>query len=80
MAGWLDFIGILYLASQFSGRVDQGGETLGADIDRLAQVLQGHQGDFLFGFMAIKASFHITPYSNRNIIMFLYTSRHPQSA
>jgi hypothetical protein len=51
--GRLDLIGTFYFTSQLGGRVDQGGETLRADISRLSQVLQGHQGDLLFGFSTI---------------------------
>jgi hypothetical protein len=61
VTGGLDFIGILNLTGQFGRGVDQGGETLGADIGRLAQVLQGYQRDFLFGFSTIQASFHNSP-------------------
>jgi hypothetical protein len=63
VAGGLDFFGTLYLAGQFCRGMDQGGETLGTDMDLLAQVLQGHQRDFLFRFLAIQASFHIYPVS-----------------
>jgi hypothetical protein len=55
---WLDFIGILNLASQFGGVMDQDGKTLGANVGRLALVLQGHQGNFLFRFLTVQASFH----------------------
>jgi hypothetical protein len=67
VAGWLDFIGALYFASQFCGGMDQCGETLGTDINLLAQVLQGHQGDFLFRFLAIQASAHISPVSIKEL-------------
>jgi hypothetical protein len=67
VAGRLDLLSILDLSGQFGGRMDQGGETLGADIDLLAQVLQRHQGDFLFGLLAVQASFHNSPIIEQNL-------------
>jgi hypothetical protein len=61
----LDFVGILQLAGQFGGRMDQGGKTLGADVDSLPQILQCHQGDLLFGFSTIQARMHATPIVSR---------------
>jgi hypothetical protein len=80
MVRGLNFIGIFYLAGKFGGGVDQGGETLGADIHLLAQILQGYQGNFLFGLLAVQACFHwfFNPRSkiiNRKSKRFLYTFR-----
>jgi hypothetical protein len=75
--GRLDFISILDLASQFCGGVDQGGKTLRADIDSPPLVLQGHQGDFLFGSLAIQACFHNSLHFQPGIIKSLLRSRHP---
>jgi hypothetical protein len=47
--------------------MDQSGETLGADIDLLAQVLQRYQGDFLFVLLAVQASFHNSPIIEQNL-------------
>jgi hypothetical protein len=58
VVGRLDFLGILDLPGQFSGRVDQGGETLGADIHLLAQVLQCYQGNLFFGISTIQTGIH----------------------
>lgn len=76
----LDLFSIIDLASQFGGGMDQDWKTLGANIGRLALVLQGHQGNFLFHFVAIQATSHNSPCLKQIIIKYLYTSRHPQSA
>jgi hypothetical protein len=54
----LDLFGVLDLAGQLGGRMDEGGEALRAEIDFLPLVLQGDQGDLLFRFLTVETSFH----------------------
>jgi hypothetical protein len=74
----LDLLGIPQLAGQFRRGVDQHGETLGADIDLLLQVLQGHQGNLFFGLATIQTGFRhlFSPQSDFMLNFLPYISHH----
>jgi hypothetical protein len=59
IAGRLDIFGILQLPGQLGRSVYQCRKTLGADINLCPLVLQGYQGDFVLGAVAVQASIHL---------------------